>query len=232
MKFGPGRPAKQLEIGTIREVGVEELRTTKSGTVPGVQKIRDHHHQIAKMAALGMSSGQIATVMDMSLGRVSVLVNDAAMRELIEHYRARTDPDALTGANFGVLSLMTSAHARAVRILGARLEDVEAGEREMADGALTKVLGDLSDRVGFGKHSTVTVDTSFAAKLERARQRSGVKQIEGKAERVLNLPQPITRLEEESAGESSVPSLSVEPEVERNAPSGSGISPREERRRA
>jgi hypothetical protein len=230
VRFGQGRPAKQLEIGTIREVGVEEIRSTKSGSVPAVQKIRDHHHQIAKMAALGMSSAQIATVMNLTLARVSILVNDAAMRELIEHYRRIQDPEALTGADFGTLGLMTSAHARAVRIASARLEDVEAGEREMADGALFKVLGDLSDRVGFGKHSTVTVDTSFAAKLERARQRSGVKQIEGKAERVTNLPQPVTRVEEESPGESSVPPSSVEPEVEPDAvlPPAQGI----ERRRA
>jgi hypothetical protein len=213
MKFGQGRPPKRLEIGTIREVGIEELRTTPRGKDPAVKRFRDYHHQMAKCFAMGMTSGQVAQVMGMSWSRVCIFQNDQAFQELVKHYRDSVDP-TWRETHLGIMSQMQLNQAEALRIQAQQLEEHREGLREIPVGTVAKIIADLSDRVGFGKNQTLTVEHSFAAKLDKAIERSKLKTIEGRVESVAVLPTPSSASgvgEPESDGGSS--SVSLAPPV-------------------
>jgi Fe2+ transport system protein FeoA len=179
VKFGSEKPPKRLEVGKVRELGLEELEGTERGRSV-VKKLRDHHHMMARLFAMGMTSSAIAQAMDMSANRVSLLRSDPAMVELVQHYREMVDED-WRQSNAGTVQLMRESHARAERLRSQALEEAEDGEREIPLNTLNNIAADLADRVGFPKRAVIaSIDMSFAAKLDRAIKRSQAEQIGGK----------------------------------------------------
>jgi hypothetical protein len=52
-----------------------------------LKRIRDHHHAVARMIAMGRRSGEISAATGLCLSRISILKRDVLFQRLVETYR-------------------------------------------------------------------------------------------------------------------------------------------------
>lgn len=173
MKNGPAADA--IYIGKPKPLARADLdRLKEGGRNPQgtIARIRDSHHMIARLTALGLKPKVIAERLGMSRTRVTQLQGAPAMVELIARYRERVDEqfDSNADAFFETASQNMLAAQRHIADRFAELD--EEGELMPVREALA-VASDAADRVGYGKRSTnVNINMDFAAQLERAIDRS------------------------------------------------------------
>ena len=88
-----GGKSKQLICNELAELTAEDVavyQTTVScggSAASQIKKIRDVHHQIARMLAAGFKNVEISQVTGITPQRVTQLKNDPAFIELLEFYR-------------------------------------------------------------------------------------------------------------------------------------------------
>src|SRR5262245_15358148 len=72
---------------------VEDLGSLSVVEQPGsvIKRLRNHHHQIARIVAEGKRTGEIAEQVGMSVSRVSILKGDPAFKQLVECYRPQVE---------------------------------------------------------------------------------------------------------------------------------------------
>ena len=151
---------------------LERLKETRH--VPSTpQRLRDSHHMIARLAAMGLRPVKIAEQVGYSYVRVQSLLNSPAMDELVARYRAKVDDEFVEGAD-AYFEIATKNMLAAERhIADAIAEADEQGELIPIRTALA-ISRDAADRFGYGKHQTnVNVNVDFAAQLEKCIKRSG-----------------------------------------------------------
>ena len=74
------------EIIPLTSIDLEDL--DKVAERPSsIKRIRDHHHQIARLIAQGRRTTEVAKEVGYSISRISILKGDPAFRQLIEMYR-------------------------------------------------------------------------------------------------------------------------------------------------
>lgn len=161
------------QISSVRALtaaDLEILRRPAAKTT--IKTIRDSHHTIAWLLALGKTDIEVAQEVGMSIARVSGLKSDPAFKELLSTYRtdivqARRDhSDALA-------SLATSNMLKAERQIADTLDEADAEGKVIPLRDLTRITADRMDRFGYGKHTSSTnINVGFAAKLEAAISRS------------------------------------------------------------
>ena len=137
------------------------------------QKLRDSHHMIARLAAMGLRGTKIAEQVGYSYQRVQALLASPAMDELVAKYRLKVDDEFVEQAD-SFFSLATSNMLAAERhIADAIAEADEAGELIPIRTALA-ISRDAADRFGYGKKTqNLNINVDFAAQLEKAIKRSG-----------------------------------------------------------
>lgn len=173
MKNGPA--LTPIYISAPRPLARGDLDLLKQGNRSQqgtVKRLRDSHHMIARLTAMGLGPKAVAERIGMTRHRVTHLVNSPAMQELIAVYRQRVDEklEEQLDAFFEVASSNMLAAQRHIADRFAELDD--EGELMPIREALA-VAADAADRVGYGKRSTnVNINVDFAAQLEKARQRS------------------------------------------------------------
>lgn len=69
----------------VNVTGVEEVPKAKPAA--GLGKLRDLHHRIARLLAMGMQEGEVSARVGVSPTRISLLKNDPTFAELLEFYR-------------------------------------------------------------------------------------------------------------------------------------------------
>lgn len=76
-----------------KALGAEDLGSLSVAEQPGsvIKRLRDHHHQIARLVAEGKRTGEIAAEIGMSVSRVSILKGDPAFKQLVEMYRPQIE---------------------------------------------------------------------------------------------------------------------------------------------
>lgn len=175
MKIGPGREPKRITISEAREVSQEEFAEARKSSEPVVQRFRETHHMMARCFAMGMDLRQISTAMGMSYNRVSMFGGDPAFQNLVAEYRLIVNAEwAETAA--GKQALMEYIHGMGLRQVADQMEDAEGGQ-PIPIPTLLKVTADMADRLGYAKRTVnISVDGTFAAKLDRAIERSGLRQ--------------------------------------------------------
>lgn len=154
--------AASAQLKSMR--GVPGIKTS-GGTV---KRIRERHHIVAKMVAVGMPLTDIAEKTGWSLNQLNMLVNHTpAFQELIAHYQ-RQD----TGRE-AVLDEYTE-QLRKRMVMGEQLINDRLNEDgdEMSTNEILRLVADAADRLGFGKHSFQHTSSDFASVLEAARKRS------------------------------------------------------------
>lgn len=154
-----------------------------------VLQYRETHHRIAQMFAMGMTPSMIRQQTGISNRRLVLYWNDPTFQELIAKYSADQEEklklaaDALTDAAVGNMLL-------AEGMITDRLHAALDGSEDIPLATLNKLFESRADRFGYGKHTTVKHEHDFATALDRAIARSGktaeVKQLELKAEEVVN----------------------------------------------
>lgn len=168
-------PIPQRRVVGVRPITREDLgRLMEPRTQIGMpQKLRNSHHNVARLAALGMKNIQIAERVGMTRERVGVLLKSPAMQELVASYRERID-EVFVDSVDAYFDLATRNMVAAERHIADRIDDLdEKGELLPLREALA-VSRDAADRFGYGKKATnVNLNVDFAAKLEAAISRSG-----------------------------------------------------------
>lgn len=161
LTFAFARELDEADIamrGSGREVG--------SSPPPALKRLRAKHHALARALANGMRPGIAAATYGYHPSRVSILQNDPAFRELIEHYRGEGDHD----------------YARVQeRLAGLSVEALDEIERRLEEEPesfkpkdLLSLVEITADRTGHGPKSSqdVNVNVGFADRLREARKRA------------------------------------------------------------
>lgn len=176
--LGVGRPAIHPKVNGVRELSQQDVATLEHGAPPAAKALRDSHHRLARMIALGLRGDELLEASGYGSGRISVLRADPAFQDLIAHYRNMVNEGFLEGADEYYRTVSANRTIAARRINDKLTEDDE----DIPLRTLLAIHSDAADRTGYPKRSVaVNVNVDFAAKLEKAVQRSKtVRQIEEK----------------------------------------------------
>lgn len=206
-----GRPPKALEIGRIRELTLDEVG--KAGRAPkaSIKQLRDSHHLVARLFAMGMRPGEIAKAVGYTLMRINQLYTDPAMQELIAHYRGIVQEQFVDHAAQAYEDY-AEIHAKTRRQTIDQLDEADESGEKIPLRTLLSLTADAADRLGYAKRSvSVNVNLEFASRLDRAIARAD------KAKEIEAAPRAVSQLLE---GEVSGPverQDSVGPPIRRRA---------------
>lgn len=173
----PKRLGEPFTIGEARALTREDIallalpRESTQQAFP--DKLRESHHSVARLMALGLAAGEVAERTGYSYNRVMILCAAPAMKELIAKYRTQLDTSFVTSAD-EYHTLLFSNMVAAERHISDQIDALdEVGELLPISKALA-IARDGADRLGYGKkrESTVNINLDFAARLEGAISRS------------------------------------------------------------
>lgn len=168
------RVAKPIRLGPIRELTAAEtatLREPRSRTMSTVDKLRDSHHEVALLFSMGMSEAEVSAITGYSHTRLSTLRNNPAFAELIAQKRGSMEAEVVD-ARAASLVRKIQLNAAAERHLLQAIDDADAAGETLPIKTSLALVSDMSDRIGLGKHSTVTNQHEIGSRLERAIARS------------------------------------------------------------
>ena len=192
MKFGAGRPAAAVEIYEISPLSEADLANFKPAKEVEniVKKLRDSHHRIAHLYAMGFRPGEVAEITGYSLARLSNLRRAPAFDQLVEQYRKEVNPTRQAKADHQY-ELMIRSRALSLGEVVDRLED-DDDRAKMSTRELLAIYSDLADRTGYPKRTVaVNINADFATRLDMAIERSQkIKTIEGE---VIDTPKAAPR---------------------------------------
>jgi hypothetical protein len=155
-----------LEVRSLVPADLEYLRRPSHRVK--IRSIRNAHHNIARLAAAGVQQNRIAELTGYTASRISVLLADPSVKELVESYRGEATAswrDHLDAMH----AMATTNMIAAERQLAEHLEDADEKGQPLPVRELLAITSDRMDRLGLGKHSTSTnLNVGFAAKLEAA----------------------------------------------------------------
>ena len=174
---------KHPQITSTRPLTRADLVALEKPRAPGsrIKVIRELHHKLAKLFAVGHTNQEVYQITGASLPRLRNFLADPAFQQLIAEYRG-----SITKADIAKYDHVTStAHGVlkwAVDMLADEYEEaMDSGERIPLQRNMI-VIRELADRFGYGKHTTQTTNHLFATEMEQAVIRSNqAKLIEGSA---------------------------------------------------
>lgn len=171
--LGVGAIAKKIKFGEIRELTQGDLKVLREPRKQStVARFRDSHRRLAWYFAIGMNVRDASIASGYSYNRVSTLHSDPAFQQLIAEIRDDVDnrrAEAVDEFEEIVRKNMIAAE----RMISDKLEDADENDEALPTRELIAISRDAADRLGYGKKSTqVNVNVDFAAKLDRAMQRS------------------------------------------------------------
>lgn len=158
------------QVRTLVEADLERLREPSARD--RLTRIRDSHHNIARLMASGLKLWEVASRTGFSVTRLSVLSRDPSIIELVAHYRNlitedwREEQDSITADNLAALRVSS-------RMIRDQLEDADETGEQVPLKTLLAIKADAADRFGYAKKTHQTnVNVDFAKLLEEARARS------------------------------------------------------------
>lgn len=162
---------KVLEVRSVKTADLELLRQKVAPTP--IKTLRDRHHHIAWLIALGKSNTDIAVECRVSPGRVSQHKSSPAFQELIAKYR-RDVADARLDATRDFVDSATRNMVNGERLIDRALTSVIDDPDAKVDlRTINRIVSDRMDRFGYGKHTTSTnINANFGANLDAAIARS------------------------------------------------------------
>lgn len=206
-------------------LSLDDLEASVPRAPQVVNRIRDSHHQLARLVAEGVKHVEISFITGYSTSHISILQNDPAFQELVEHYRS------VAGAKFEAL------HERIASLGTDTIQEIHNRLNEKPDdfsvSALTELAKLTLDRSGFGPTKTVN-QTSItaqvtAADLQRIRGQKTKGEVRQIGQKKANEKAPDA---ERVEGHSSLPVIDhtplLDPEVSLAGLEGRGDQVREE----
>ena len=161
-----GRPKTNRSIGEPRELTLEDLSKLERPKMPAVKKLRDSHHAVARLVALGLRPEEVAHYSGYSQGRVNQLRADPAFQGLVEDYRQTDVADGYKEATGEYYRIVAGNRIKSARLIADKLEEAEAEDFSVRD--LIAIHGDAADRTGYGKHTVHEHKVDLSEALRRA----------------------------------------------------------------
>lgn len=171
LNLGGGRTSRPLSVTWVRDLTLEDIVTL--GTTQGdiqpvpVKELRNKHHAICKLLAQGKKPGEVSAILGIGAGRVSVLLMDPAVQDLLAYYQdLGTEEFARHQAEMG--EMLHSLGVDSIQVLHEKLLD--APESFTAKDLLS-IATMTADRSGHGPSSTVnqnvahSIDDATLAKI-------------------------------------------------------------------
>lgn len=174
MTLHRGRIASKKEIGPIRELTREDMELLKAPRPksPTVGTIRDSHHRVARLFAMGLRKHEVHAKSGYSQSRLTTLLADPSFTNLIETYRNLVDQSWKAEVD-EFYELASKNKIVAERMIADQLEEAEESETPVPLKTLVAIVADRADRTGHGKKTTnVNVNVDLGSRLERARVRA------------------------------------------------------------
>lgn len=172
MTLPRGRIPKPITINGVRELTREDLpRLAEPRRQPSIKKIRESHHIVARLLALGMAHAQVAQATGYSVTRVGILAASPAIADLVARYNADFHEKNAEVLDVYAENLFRSRNLAEGMLVDKLAEADESGELPPFM-TLLRISRDAADRTGFGKHSTTDVNHDIGGRLERAIARS------------------------------------------------------------
>lgn len=133
-----------------------------------IQKLKDAHHIVARLAVCGLSNIDIAAETGYSIQRICQLKGSPAMQELITRYRD-DDHDEWRKSRDATYEYMHRIRLKTLRIMDEALDEDE----DIAPTLALKMFDSVADRTNYHRKSTKeNINIDFAARLEAAISRS------------------------------------------------------------
>ena len=167
------RPARDLRVEVVRPLTNEDIvQANQPGRAPlptsgTVQRLRESHHALARILAMGESQTAAAAITGFATSTISRLLVDPTFAGLVEFYRKNMDLAAVD-----LQARLSSLNADFVQELQDRIQDAP---EKMSDGFVLKAIETLSDRTGHGpinRAVNINVAVGMAERLQAARQRA------------------------------------------------------------
>jgi hypothetical protein len=161
---------KLVSVRPLVPIDLEALRQPTAKVK--ITRIRERHHDVARLAASGLTNREIAYRLGYAETRICTLLQDPSIVELVKTYTAQKNEAWLSHID-QIQEDALRATAIASRMILDELEDHdEAGTRPPLK-ELVNLSADRMDRFGYGKRQTnVNVNVDFAKRLEAAITRS------------------------------------------------------------
>lgn len=165
----------KLKAFEVRELSRDELTRLHEprAKLPSLQRIRDSHHQLARLFASGLRIREVSERSGYSVSYITKIYPDPAFQELIAQKRAVVD-EAWRESQDEYQELLLRNMIAAERHIADRIDECdETGELLPVKTAIA-ISRDAADRMGYGKKQTnLNVNVDFAKNLEAMLRRSG-----------------------------------------------------------
>jgi len=162
---GAGRKPKDIFVSYDRDLSEDEVMMLlePAAIQPGTLKeIRQSHHGLARLIAVGTPAVDIAAITGFSVSRISVLKSDPTFAQLLAYYIAM-EAEAYAGARADV-------HQRLQDLTIDTMETLHQKVLEKGDTMSVKELAQIvelgTDRIGYGKTSTVNNNVNHSVSPE------------------------------------------------------------------
>ena len=175
MSLKNGPIAKNYKLASVRPLTRDDLATLRAPRfkINTPVKLRDSHHRIARLVAIGLRTQDIQAKTGYSHGRLSHLINSPAFEELVAKYRGQVDAAFVQGVD-DYYDMATQNMLKAERQIADRLDEADELGETLPVRELVAISRDAADRFGYGKKQTNTnINVDFAAAMEKAIARSG-----------------------------------------------------------
>lgn len=167
-----GRAKRDPAVAYVRDLTLEDLellKTEKGVKAPGLKRIRDVHHALARALSSGMSEYEASLVTGYCASRISILKDDPSFKELLEFYRKAIEDKTATE-----LVDLTKRFLQTATMAQEELQDrLEQDPGSFENDELRKLVETMADRSGHAKPTgkSVTLNVNMAGRLEAARKR-------------------------------------------------------------
>lgn len=155
------------EIISVRELAKEELgQLYTPRRITTVGKLRDSHHRLAFLFAVGHTMKEVAEIVGYSYHRVRYIRNSPAFDQLVADIRKDVMAEQIAQVDL-FASTQSSNMVRASLMLSDHLEAAEETGELLPVRELVSIIADSADRFGYPKKGVnVNVNADFGALLE------------------------------------------------------------------
>lgn len=162
-----GKFPLDIRITGVRSLTKEDLgKLREPRFVHPTKRMRQSHHQLALLEAMGYATGEIAKLTGYSDTRILSLRHDPAFMMLVAEKQKVINDAALKEAG-DLMAQKTRLMAAADRHILDHFDELDANGELMPLKTALAISADMADRVGYAKHSTSTsYDGDWAKKME------------------------------------------------------------------
>lgn len=170
-----GRAPKELQARVVRELterDIAALQAEKGSKPPAVKRLRERHHNLARLIASGKTHSEAAVICGYDVSRVSILMADPTFKDLVTFYR-----EDLNRTYAGLHEMLFGMSVDAAIIMRERMEE---NPDKLKNVEILDIMKMGADRTGYGPAAKqeVNVNVNLADRLQEARKRIAARTID------------------------------------------------------